>query len=320
MTYAQYGLIEASDYNNFNGGSAGANVSGQLNTVWGVGYGNAGYGQTTGANVVVGSTVQASNWATLINNLNSTRKHQSGGSYSNIGTPVTGDTIAFINTLGSTLTSAYTNRLNLFAYGTSSQTLKTMTLIAPPGSARSQGITFTISFAGIDQARYFFNAGGAITLSYYSFNNIGGTARGTSIYDLAANNFSSKTIYSNSFSARQGAGGVLSFDNTTGGEVGYYGITTTETAKTQIISGGYYSGDYIQYKAWTAGGAGSYGGNGATIYLEFFVYSDSIGSTQPSDSCNIDLTMACTVYPPSVAYINNTWGSVNVTSSSGPYG
>lgn len=312
MTYAQYGLIEASDYNNFNGGSAGANVSGQLNSVWGVGYGNSGYGQTTGSNVTVGSKVFASNWATLLNNLNSVRKHQNGGSFSNIGLPVTGDKIEFINTLSSTLTTAYNNRLNYYASGASSTTTKTMNLNAPANSAVDNSVTFTISFASIDQARYFWNAGGYINISYNSFNNIAGTARGTSIYTLAATNFSSKVMYSNSFSARSGAGGSVTFDYTSG-QVGYYGITTSETAMTQIVSTGYYSGDYIEYRAWTAGGAGSYGGNGSTLYLKFYAYSATTGSTFVDDAINVDLSMACVVYPPETTYLSNSWGSVSVS-------
>ena len=46
MTYTAGQLVQAADYNGFVGGNA-ANVSGQLNTILGLGYGNAGYGQPT---------------------------------------------------------------------------------------------------------------------------------------------------------------------------------------------------------------------------------------------------------------------------------
>jgi hypothetical protein len=65
MSYAQYGTIAASDYNNLVGAAVGgtANV---LNTVWATGSAGAGYGQTALANVATGDTVSASSWANLI--------------------------------------------------------------------------------------------------------------------------------------------------------------------------------------------------------------------------------------------------------------
>ena len=62
MTYAQYGLIEATDYNTLVGPNPSTTAN-QLNTVWATGGVNAGYGQTSIGQVSVGGIVAASNWA-----------------------------------------------------------------------------------------------------------------------------------------------------------------------------------------------------------------------------------------------------------------
>ena len=93
MTYSSGGLIQASDFNNLNGASAGTQGGGaQLNPIWATGQGSYGYGQTAISNVAVSGSVAASDWATLINRLNSARTHQSG-SGSGLSAPTAGTTV-----------------------------------------------------------------------------------------------------------------------------------------------------------------------------------------------------------------------------------
>ena len=65
MAYSQGSVIAAADYNTL------INGTNQLNTVWGVGSGNAGYGQSAISTVASSDTVTATQWATVINRLNS---------------------------------------------------------------------------------------------------------------------------------------------------------------------------------------------------------------------------------------------------------
>ena len=58
MSYAQFGLVQAADFNTLAGGNP-TTTSGTLNAVWATGGTNAGYGQTAVANVAVGATVAA---------------------------------------------------------------------------------------------------------------------------------------------------------------------------------------------------------------------------------------------------------------------
>ena len=308
MTYASGGLIQASDYNGFTGGSAGANVSGQINTVLATGQGNAGYGQTAVSNVSAATTVTAAQWASLINAVNAVRKHQSGAGHSNLTVPTAGTTITYISTLSSTLTTAYSSRLN-GSNGTTTSFNRGLTLSAAAGVATNGGTIFTCTFASVDQCRYFFNAGGYITLAYNSSTNTGGTARGTSLITLSQTNFASKSINAITFSARAGSGGTLVTDTTT---LGYYGQTTSDVAYCRINSTSYYSGDYFEMRVRTNGTAGSYGANGNIVYITPFLNSAATGATQPADSINVNIVFTVTAYYPATTYLTNSWGSVTI--------
>ena len=116
MAYSQGGLISAADYWNLVGVSPSSTAN-QLNTVWAVGNGNAGYGQTAIANTAsTGSTVTATQWASLINTLNSVLTHQSGAG-SGLGAPTAGGTITYLSTLTTSVNTAYSNRLNYATQG-----------------------------------------------------------------------------------------------------------------------------------------------------------------------------------------------------------
>ncbi len=83
MTYSLGSVILADDYNIFAQGGAASpdNNVANINTVWGVGNNDKGYGQTTlpvvptvaaGTNVVT-----ATQWTTLLNRISSAATHQS---------------------------------------------------------------------------------------------------------------------------------------------------------------------------------------------------------------------------------------------------
>lgn len=322
MTYASGGLIQASDFNNIVGGSAGTQGGGtQLNPVWSTGLGSYGYGQTAVANVSVGSNVtanpsglsgvSATEWAGLINKLNSARIHQSG-SGSGISAPTAGTTITFLSTLTSSVSTAATNRLSAATVGTTTSSSKTTTMTAAASTAVTGTITFTITFgSGVDATRYFFNSGGYITLAYNSFTNTGGTSRGTSIQTLAQTNFSSKRLNAITYGARAGSGGTLNTDTTTGGY--YTGLTTTPTEKFKVTSTSYYTGDFLSVNYSTNGTTGSYSANGNTITITVTAFSATTGSTQPADSINVTLGMICTVQYPETTNLTNTWGTATIS-------
>ena len=310
MTYASGGLIQASDFNTFNGPSTGSAAS--VNQVWATGNGDCGYGQSSpGANVSVGGTVAATDWATLINHLNTIYSHQAG-STSGISAPTAGSTISYLSTLNSSISTAYTNRLNYTGSGsgTTTTSAKTVNIVASAGAAGSGSISWTIAWPSVDQARYFFNAGGNYYIFFSSFTNTGGTSRGSSILTLAQTNYNSKRVYSHTMGARAGTGGTVNTDTT---NAGYYEITGSATDYCKITSSGYYSGDYVSLTINNSGGAGSYGGNGSSHVISFNAYSSTTGSTQPSDSIDVTLGMTLALVYPNTTYLSASWGTATIT-------
>ena len=184
MAYSSGGLIEALDYNGF---------AASVNAVWGSGSGDSGYGQPNTLSVVaVSNTVTASQWATLIARIDSMRQHQSGVT-SGLTQPTTGDTIEFLNTLGTQISTITTNKLNnnvgvtqlstAFATGSTSWTQEAV-----------RECKFT--FASAAAMRYFFNAGGTITANTIGSSFSGNTKSNN--WDAIANSLTA-TVTSSIF-------------------------------------------------------------------------------------------------------------------------
>lgn len=325
MAYSQGGLIEASDYNGFNGGSSGANVSGQINTVWGIGNGNAGYGQTTGANVAVGNTVTATEWATLINNLNNARKHQAGGSYTNLTAPVAGNKVDYISTLSSRLTDAYTNRLNFNSTRgttiTGSDDITSYSVGATTALNRNR--TATITFSSTDKARYFFNAGGALSFFCTAVDNAS-TNRSNALQACIGILPSSGLQYMQNVGAYDNGGSYLY--TTRNLNLGYYNAPTGWWAGAGSMAiyynVGVYSTTYAQIvcdngTSTTSGNATSpdttRGANNNIIRIRLNMYG-------PADdiyggSINITVTCRVDIKPPETTYLTDSWSTPTITWS-----
>lgn len=312
MTYSAGGLIEATDYNNFAGGNGGgANVSGQLNTILGVGYGNAGYGQTSVSNVSVAAQVTAAQWTTLVNGVNTVRKHQEGGSFTNLSLYTAGETINAVTDVSSNLTTAYTNRFLQATGGPSvNQASQNWVITAPNDtSAQTFYITRTVTFGSSDQARYFFNAGGNIALIIGTITNTGGTSRGASLGNVIAQvNGKAMTATAMSQLATP-APFTETTDLTT--NYGYYGQTTSNTRVARIDGSGYgavYSTQYATVDTKVTGTAGSNGGKGEVINISMEAFSPA-QSPAIGDSINITVAHYLEVHYPDTTYIANTWGA-----------
>ena len=309
MTYASGGLIQASDFNGLAGGSA-ANVSGQLNCVLGTGRRDVGYGQTTVSNVAQYNKVYATDWASMINKLNTVRQHQTG-SGTGISAPSTGNLIQYISTLSSSITSAYSSRLSYASSGsTTTGSNYTTPFTATGGSSGSVTITRTVTFASGDAARYFFNGGGRLTLVTSGTNN-NATSRGDSIVTLLGTNFNSDSMYAITYGGRSGSGGTVNTNLTSGSTAGYYGSTTSPTYTTvcDITSSGYYSSDNLVYSAANNNpGPTTNQDNGNVLYLKLYLFSQS-----DSDALDVTVTTRVDITPPETTYLSNTWGTITVS-------
>lgn len=312
MSYAQYGLIEAADFNNLVGGNP-VTTSGKLNTVWATGGTNAGYGQTAVANVAIGTTVTATNWASLINSTANSASHQ-GTSITSVTAPSAGGSVTYLGAIPTNLTTIYTNRLNATAQG--STTANTATHATTWSSALT--FTNTATFANGDAARYFFNSGGqlAITCSHPS-----GTGINLLLNNLASNigtvvlsspTSGTVTIAGTSYNgiSKIGGGGNAP---TTSPNTGYYALTTSNaTVFTQTASTGPsgYLSTFIRVIVKSNGTQGSNGDAGSVITVYTIWDEVPDGLTAAANSAT-----TLTIRPPATTYIANTWGSITLTGT-----
>jgi hypothetical protein len=312
MSYAQYGLIEAADFNNLVGGNP-VTTSGKLNTVWATGGTNAGYGQTAVANVAVGTTVSASNWASLVNSTANSATHQ-GSSITSVTAPSSGGTITYLSAIPTNLTTIYTNRLNAASQG--STTSNTATYASTWSSALT--FTHTATWANGDAARYFFNSGGqlAITCSHPS-----GTGINLLLNNLASNigtvvlsspTSGTVTIAGTSYNGitKVGGGGNAP---TTSPNTGYFALTTSNaTVFTQTASTGPsgYLSTFIRVIVKSNGTQGSNGDAGSVITIYTIWDEVPDGLTAAANSAT-----TLTVRPPETVNLANTWGSITLTGT-----
>ena len=163
MTYTIGSLIEASDYNTFTTTPNG------LNDIWATGATDKGWGQSGFTSASIASTVTATQWAQLVNNLGSSGS-QTNTALTSRTAPTAGDTIGILAALSADITSVTTNRGNAAAsgteYGTFSGTTSKTSATGSGQSAWTITFTHTVTFPSADQARYFWNAGGIVRLKY----------------------------------------------------------------------------------------------------------------------------------------------------------
>ena len=313
MSYAQYGTIQASDYNGFVGASPGATAN-TLNAVWSIGSAASGYGQTAEANVAVGDTVTAAKWANLITKTANSASHQSS-SITSVTAPSAGNTITYNANVVTNLQTIYTNRLNAVSQsGTSANT-------ATYGSTWINAVTFThtVTFANGDATRYFFNSGGQLAITCTHPNGTGinlllnGLASNVGTVVLSAPTSGAVTVTGTSYNGvtKIGGGGSTPTISTNSG---YYAWTTAnanvfyQTASTGPA--GYLSTN-INIFVKTNGTVGSNGdkGNIITIYTVWDEIPNGLTVTTGSAT-------TVTVRPPETTYLSNTWGSISIAGTS----
>ena len=312
MTYAQYGSVQAADYNTLVGGNP-VTTSGTLNAVWATGGSTAGYGQTAEANVAVGDTVTAAKWANLVNRTANSASHQ-GTSITSVSAPVSGGTITYLSAIPTNLTTIYGSRLNAATQGaTSANTVTTATTWSDMATW-----THTATFANGDAARYFFNSGGQlkITMSHPS-----GTGINLLLNNLASNvgtvvqsapSSGSITVSGVSYNGitRVGGGGNAPTISTNSG---YYAMTTAnanvyyQTASTGPAS---YLGTNINIFIKSNGTQGSNSDAGSVITI-YTVWDEIPNGLVVSSGSAVTVTAQA----PETTYLANSWGTITLAGS-----
>lgn len=323
MTYSTGSTIVAEDYNIFATGNAagtGDNTIANINTIWGTGTAQKGYGQSsTVAAVAVDTTITATQWTTLLARMNSIANH-TGTTITAITNPNVGDTISVFSALSTNISTLFTdsNASSAAANGTDSSANTTTT---STWDVRAQ-TTKTITFASANQLRYFFNAGGHIRMSF-SLTGTSGDAKSLEWADLLTKTGtivvtglgSSKTIAAVSYdgTTKIGGGGVPSILTSS---TGAYNYTATPVTIFQQYADDYlYQANYIQIQASISGNVITF-----AVLLEDAatdqIAPDGNAAITALDVVDGTLTMTTTIRPPSTTYISNTWGSVTQNTAS----
>lgn len=313
MSYAQYGLVQATDFNTLAGGDP-TTTSGTLNAVWATGGTNAGYGQTALANVSVGNTVTAiTQWANLVTNTANAASHQ-GTSITAVSAPTSGGTITYLSAIPTNLTTIYNSRLNAATQGSTSA--NTVTTVGTWSSIATW--THTVTFANGDAARYFFNSGGQlkVTCSHPSGTGINlllnNLCSNVGTVALSSPTSGAVTIAGVSYNGitKVGGGGNAPTVST---NTGYYALTTTNTSVfTQTASTGPagYLATNINVTVKSNGTVGSNGdkGNIITIYTTWDEIPNGLVVATGSAT-------TVTAQAPETTYLANSWGTISVAGS-----
>jgi hypothetical protein len=268
MSYTGGGLIQATDYNGF---------ANSVNTQWGTGSGDTGYGQsTTLATVAASNTVTATQWANLIARIDSMRQHQSGAT-SGLTQPTTGNTITYLATLAGQVTTINTNRLSrnvgltaiatAFATGATSWT-----------SNAVRECTFT--WGSANAMRHFFNAGGTVTFNTVSSSFSGNTKSDN--WEAIANAASATVTTSNFYSNLSTSN--YTFYTGTGSGADYGSNSLTLQARLNAAAG---SSTVLTLRAYFVDGAGE-------------VFNDTVTGTARIDASANGAT---------ATYLTNVWGT-----------
>ena len=290
MTYAQGGLIQASDYNGF---------ATNINAVWATLY-----GQPAISAVSVGGSITAQQWNSIYNTTANAALHQ-GTLITSIPPVSAGDRVTYYSQLPTNITAIGTNRYNTASNGTDTFATGTRTLSWGAGiGIPAVSSTVTMTFDSIDKLRYFFNAGGRLRI--YCSSAIGSGTADTVAWNqfcTAMGRIVMPAVDTPQQLSTSAFTGLTQFDGTITPNVyvreGYYNLTASpELLYQQTQSAPYYGTDTISIY---------YSTSGATVTATV-VFVDS-----GNDALDGDLTVTCTARPGESTYITNTWGTPTIT-------
>lgn len=313
MTFSLNGLIDTASFNDL---AANASPGSSVNSLFNTGSGKYGYGQLDPiANVATGDSVSSALWSTLNNRIVAMGNHQSAALVA-LPTTAVGDTVRYSANYITDIATLKTSALNAAAQGT------TTTVTTQCGTTWSNSCTFThtITFPSGDSARYFFNCGGQLK---FTFSSPVGTSN-TVDYVMNKLGIDCGTIVLSAPSSGTCQIAVVDYTGISqkGTQVtptildvnkGYYGLTTSystvfkQLARFGIVT---YTGSFIKMDIKTNGPVGSNQDNGTTITVETVWDEVPNGLTVSAGTA-----VACTVVPPSTAYLAKSWGTPTVVGT-----
>ena len=323
MSYIQNGTIEYGDVNKFATGSATGTTPNptlvNINSLWGIGSGNIGYGQTTYPllNVAQNNSVKAADWIPLTSVLTLLTRHQNLTNITptNVASPALNGIITYQD-YATRLQSLWSNRLDTTA-GAGITVIPT-THISNSWTG-SLSPVFTVTFASGDQARYFFNCGGRIRISFsqtgYSTTNIVAVGMAAVVsatgllYISSPNGTATASMPNSTFTGfTQQTTGSVALRTVYDTATGYYGLTTSNktlynmyNSSTTLI--------YLRVSARTNGTQGVNGDNGNVITISPTWSTFGLGTTPITGI----FATTCALILPETINVANSWGTPTVT-------
>jgi hypothetical protein len=305
MSYAQGSVIDAADYNGLVGSNS--TTAGTINYVWDTGNGQFGYGQGAVSAVSAAATITATQWSTMLSSLNKALQHQAGAA-ATLG-PVNytaGSIITYFANVATSVTTINTNKLNFNSTRGATTTGSNLDK-AYTTEAATMTHTITVTFASADQARYFFNAGGRLSLVASQAGDFTANAKETNWATLIN---AVGTIHLDQLtSTRTGTGETLT---TNGSSIGYWDLTTSNQTLIRLTDDtAPYTANYIDIFAKVAGAAGSNGGLGTQVIFQID-YVDGSADGGFDDGISGTVRNRIDIVKPEVTYLTDVWGSISV--------
>ncbi len=276
-----------------------------VNKILGTGNADFGYGQTNTVDTVsAGNTVQASQWNTLLTRMRSIADHQASGiTTADSGQLSAGDIIAAIGTINADITTLANNRLNAASGNitVSNDVTGTRTFT---GSWTTNTIhEWKATFASVDKARFFFNAGGYISWD----GNLSGFTDREKTKDwenLLETRFGQFRLKAQTSSEDGNATPATNNVNT-----GYYDLGTSYGVIFKMFGGqltyDYYDANFLQIEAKTNGTAGDNAANGNEVSIKVTL-SDAAADDGASNTDQVDgnLKSAWGIGKPNTNFLN----------------
>ncbi len=329
MAYSKGSKVAALDFNSIVGFDP-TTTSDTFNSVWGTGSGALGYGQPPISTVSEGGTIAATNWSQLRSAALFAASHQ-GTAAALAPNPIIGSIVTQDPALFPLIQNLYANKMNAVVQGTTVPTTTTNLVTWTDRLVFEHVITFSSG----DDARYFFNMGGQLSLTFsapsgYGINQL-----------LSKLSMDCGTIVISAPNTEQAKIAGVTYDGVTkiGGtsaeaigtrysayidnahklvpELGYHGLGPSYQEIFRQTVGGFpsryteYEGSFISISAKTNGSQGLHGDNGNIITIQT-VWEQVPNGLQVLSGTTTTLT----VKPPFLgAGLTKSWGTPVVTGA-----
>lgn len=307
MSYASGSLIEATDYN----GLASTNTS-NVAWVWGTGFGDSGYGQSTTQIAAVSSTatITAVQWQGLFNIINRCIGHQFGSAAQLAGggnINVAGDTITYFSNVATMVGNINTNRLLTIGGGVTTTGSNFDVTVSGSTGLSNYTVDRVVTFASADAARYFFNAGGQLNLVLSTVNSADNGSE--SSFARLVTGIGGISFRANDNGGRTGSGITLNTNLTTHGYYDNLFNVATEVVKVTDTTTNYTTSIGI-LQIFTSDSTTTNGAKGLNVVFRMLY---TVADKTWDDTLSLTHRSRVDIVNPETAYLTSTWGTPTVS-------